>query len=135
MLPQVAYNIVDKVSDLGLKDNYESVVKKKTENQGDKIVGGFKSTNPTDTFQEFGTGIVGSENPHVNPFLEKSGWKYDVNAHGEKGWVYPTNGGFKWTKGQPAKKKFYNATRRCEKEIGTIGAEEIQKAIRRLRKG
>lgn len=33
-------------------------------------------------FVEFGTGIVGSENPH--PDTSIIGWKYDVNNHGEK---------------------------------------------------
>lgn len=39
-------------------------------------------------YVEFGTGIVGSGNPH--PKLTESGWKYDVNEHGQSGWIYPT---------------------------------------------
>ncbi len=38
-------------------------------------------------FVEYGTGIVGSENPHPNPKVKN--WIYDVNAHGELGWWYP----------------------------------------------
>lgn len=38
-------------------------------------------------YVEFGTGIVGSENPHPNP----SRWQYDVNQHGDEGWWYKTD--------------------------------------------
>jgi hypothetical protein len=37
-------------------------------------------------FVEYGTGIVGKENPHPHA----TGWIYDYNGHGEKGWWYPT---------------------------------------------
>ena len=37
---------------------------------------------------EFGTGIVGSGSPH--PKIAESGWVYDVNQHGDYGWIYPT---------------------------------------------
>ena len=40
-------------------------------------------------FNEMGTGIVGSNNPHPNPDGPFKSWKYDVNEHGEKGWRYP----------------------------------------------
>ncbi len=35
---------------------------------------------------EFGTGIVGSGDAHE--MASKSGYKYDVNGHGEKGWRF-----------------------------------------------
>lgn len=51
-------------------------------------------------YVEFGTGIVGSNNPH--PQLPNN-WKYDVNSHGEKGWVYTAKDGKQyWTKGEIA---------------------------------
>ena len=66
-------------------------------------------------YVEFGTGIVGSENPHPHP------WVYDVNGHGEKGWFYPTDASdpnpwkhyyngtlYGWTKGQKARPFMYN---------------------------
>lgn len=46
-------------------------------------------------YVEYGTGIVGSENPHPKP----DGWSYDVNNHGEAGWWYPTDG----SDGNPSK--------------------------------
>lgn len=33
---------------------------------------------------EYGTGIVGSQNPHPNPI----NWTYDINDHGDRGWIY-----------------------------------------------
>lgn len=35
-------------------------------------------------YVEYGTGIVGSWNPHPKP------WEYDINGHSYKGWYYPT---------------------------------------------
>lgn len=52
-------------------------------------------------FVEYGTGIVGAQNPHPQP---ASGWSYDVNEHGEKGWKYfdKKQNRWRWTKGEPA---------------------------------
>lgn len=52
-------------------------------------------------FVEFGTGVVGSESPH--PDTSISGWKYDVNEHGENGWFYFSDGEWNWTKGMPSR--------------------------------
>lgn len=54
-------------------------------------------------FVEFGTGIVGFENPHP----EANGWKYDVNNHGESGWFYFKNGDWHWTRGMPSRPFMY----------------------------
>lgn len=52
-------------------------------------------------FVEYGTGIVGANNPHPKP---APGWTYDKNGHGEKGWTYWDEKAqkYRWTKGQPA---------------------------------
>ena len=52
-------------------------------------------------FVEYGTGIVGAQNPHPQP---APGWSYDVNEHGEKGWVYfdRKQNRKRWTKGEVA---------------------------------
>lgn len=51
-------------------------------------------------FVEFGTGIVGKASPVLQ--ASKHSWEYDVNDHGEKGWIYTPDDGknFFWTKGQ-----------------------------------
>lgn len=59
-------------------------------------------------YVEFGTGVVGKDNSH--PKAAEKGWRYDVNSHGEKGWVYTKNGeDFYWTKGQKAQKFMWQA--------------------------
>lgn len=72
-------------------------------------------------YVEYGTGIVGSENPHT----EVEGWKYDVNEHGEKGWFYQDTGGnWHWTKGQKAHEFMYKAFQDLEANYMSI-AEQI----------
>lgn len=113
-----------------MKDNLKSVIKKKTELTETGAKGGFKTTDEIDTYKEYGTGIVGISNPHLSEVLSKIGWKYDVNEHGEKGWVYPKkDGGFGWTKGISAQKKFYLACKRVEEKFNDVVVEEISKII------
>ena len=73
-------------------------------------------------YVEFGTGVVGSSSPHPN----HQGWQYDVNAHGDDGWVYYNDdvGGFRWTKGFKSRPFMYNTARELEKECKRI-AEEV----------
>lgn len=127
-LPQVAENIVKQVSNVGLEDNYTSTTTLPIINTGDKVTGGIKTNNEGETFAEFGTGIIGSNNPHLSEYLAKSGWKYDVNKHGEKGWVYYKDGEFHWSNGIPAQKKFYNASTKMEEQFKEIAKEEFKKA-------
>ena len=121
-----------RVSEVGLEDNYKSTEILPVKNNGNTITGGIKTTDEKDTYKEFGTGIVGSQNPHVSEFLAKSGWKYDVNEHGEKGWIYPKEDGtFGWTKGIPAEKRFYNAMKNMEESSKEIAIEEFRKISRK----
>lgn len=81
-------------------------------------------------FNEMGTGIVGSNNPHPNPDGSFKSWKYDVNEHGEKGWVYPKEDGtYGWTKGLPSRHMFYSAFQDIKDEIGNIVDIEIRKTV------
>lgn len=129
-LPNVTVNIVNKLAEEGLKNNLKSTIKKDTQILGTKVIGGFKTTDSIDTYKEYGTGIVGASNPHLSEILEKIGWKYDVNDHGEKGWIYPKGDGtFGWTRGMSAQKKFYQACKRVEENFNDIAIEEISKII------
>lgn len=59
-------------------------------------------------YVEFGTGVVAKGNPH--PTSNEFGWNYDVNEHGEKGWVYKaSDGNFYWTQGEEAHQFMYRA--------------------------
>ena len=72
-------------------------------------------------YVEFGTGVVGSSSPHPDP----QGWQYDVNAHGDDGWVYydDYSGEFRWTKGFKSRPFMYNTARELEKECKRIALE------------
>lgn len=72
-------------------------------------------------YVEFGTGVVGSQSPHPNP----DGWQYDINNHGDSGWVYYNEdvGGFRWTKGFKSRPFMYNTARELEKSCARIARE------------
>ena len=71
---------------------------------------------------EFGTGIVGERQPHQ--VAAEFGYKYDINAHGDAGWFYPTTltdrnprkyvtkkgDVLAWTKGMPSRPFMYNTS-------------------------
>ena len=127
-LLEVAENIVKRVSEVGLEGNYNSTELLPIKTHINSVSGGIKTTDEKDTYREFGTGIVGSNNPHVAEYLAKVGWKYDVNEHGEKGWIYPKpDGTFGWTKGIPAEKKFYEAVKNMEDRFQEIATEEFKR--------
>ena len=73
-------------------------------------------------YVEFGTGVVGKGAAHPNP----QGWQYDVNNHGDEGWVYydDYSGKFRWTKGFKSRPFMYNTARELEKNCKRI-AEEV----------
>jgi hypothetical protein len=72
-------------------------------------------------YVEFGTGVVGSQSPHPNP----NGYQYDVNQHGDEGWVYydDDSGEFRWTKGFKSRPFMYNTARQLEKDCKKIATE------------
>lgn len=76
-------------------------------------------------YVEFGTGVVGSQSSHPNP----QGWQYDVNGHGDEGWVYydDESGKFRWTKGFKSRPFMYNTARELEKECKRITQEVFGK--------
>jgi hypothetical protein len=75
-------------------------------------------------FVEFGTGVVGAGSPH--PTMP---WQYDVNNHGEAGWVYynEKTGKFGWTKGMPSRPFMYNTAKHLQDELERI-AKEVWKS-------
>lgn len=76
-------------------------------------------------YVEFGTGVVGSQSPHPDP----QDWQYDVNNHGDKGWVYydDYSGKFRWTKGFKSRPFMYNTARELEKQCEKIAREVFGK--------
>ena len=89
-------------------------------------------------YVEFGTGIVGADNPHPNP----DGWEYDVHGHGNSGWYYPSEKGgwipkegtykgqrMAWTKGQPARPFMYSTMLELEEIAKQEGGRIIAQYI------
>lgn len=84
-------------------------------------IGIIKAGTKYAAYVEFGTGVVGSQSPHPNT----AGWQYDVNNHGDEGWVYydDDSGKFRWTKGFKSRPFMYNTARQLEKECVRIAKE------------
>lgn len=76
------------------------------------------------TYSEFGTGIEGRYSPYPKQELQ---WEYDVNNHGEAGWVYPIGEEFAWTKGQPANPTYFRASQRLRKRMPTLIKDEMKR--------
>lgn len=74
-------------------------------------------------FVEFGTGIVGAENPN-HPAHSAFDWEHDIHGHGYSGWWYPGDDGqAHWTKGQPSRPFMYETARQLEAEFPKIVQE------------
>lgn len=56
-------------------------------------------------FFEFGTGVKGARSPYgAYGYGQPDGWSYDVNGHGDAGWLYrDKDGELHWTKGLAAR--------------------------------
>lgn len=80
---------------------------------------------PYAVFVEYGTGVVGKAGQHPQP----DGWAYDVNNHGDSGWVYKSDrdGKFHWTKGMPSRPFMYNTLRELERKAENIAREVFGK--------
>lgn len=130
--PKIALKIADRLADEMMKDIYPNTEKISAKLEGNTAVAGIRNKEEKWTYKEYGTGIVGSQNPHVAEALASMGWKYDINQHGEKGWFYPKEDGtYGWTKGLPASKKFWQALQRAEEMFPEIGREELLREVGR----
>ena len=87
----------------------------------DRNIGIVRADTTYAVFVEYGTGVVGASNPHPAP----DNWRYDVNSHGEKGWVYKSerDGKFHWTKGMPSRPFMYDTIRELERNLDSIASE------------
>lgn len=74
-------------------------------------------------FVEFGSGIVGAENPHPDTSLVN--WKYDINSHGEAGWSYynDRDGQWHWTKGMQSRPFMYETGQDLRLIINKVAKE------------
>lgn len=144
--PKVALRIVDRLADIMMDCDLQSgTYKVPAKLEGNVAIAGIKNDELKSQFQEFGTGVIGQQFPHVSEELEKIGWKYDVNNHGESGWWYPTtendpnpykwtgsDGQLRaWTKGLPAGRYFYDALKRAEEMFTEVAIEELEREAKK----
>ena len=86
-------------------------------------------------FVEFGTGIVGQQNPHTNgEYLSKASWGYATGSKifttqdGRVGWIYPTDdGGFRFTEGMNSRPFMYETALELERQYAQIAKEVFAK--------
>lgn len=108
---------LDAVMSGELADSVEGVFFKK------ERMGVIYTDAPHALYVEYGTGIVGEENPNTNPEGNVE-WEYDIHNHRQHGWWYPADFGWwipkegkytgqpmAWTKGMPARPFLYNTLR------------------------
>ena len=101
---------------------------------GEKPVGYVRVNCEYAVYVEFGTGVVGKDNPHPNYKGYTLGYNYDRNGRGELGWWYPTdesdpnpyksvsaNGKlYAWTKGMPSRPFMYNTAKKIDEYIRAL---------------
>jgi len=76
-------------------------------------------------FVEYGTGVIGKNKPHKN--ISESGWSYDINEHGEEGWVYKDKSGqYFWTAGEEAHNFMYDTLVQLKEEYMTIARQVLK---------
>ena len=86
-------------------------------------------------FVEFGTGVVGQQNPHTNgEYLSKASWGYATGSKifttndGRVGWIYPTDdGGFRFTEGMKSRPFMYETALELERQYKQIAKEVFAK--------
>lgn len=96
------------------------------------------SSDPVIIFNEFGTGIRGTQDEWANKF----GYQVNASGKGETGWFYPTteddpnpykhyyNGQlYGFTHGLPSRHMFYDAYEDTKKQVGELVTIELSKSI------
>ena len=97
--------------------------------------GFIRVTSDHAAFVEFGTGVVGQQNPHKNgEYLSLASWGYATGSKrfttkdGRVGWVYPTDdGGFRFTEGMPSRPFMYETALELERQYMQIAKEVFGK--------
>ena len=81
-------------------------------------IGVIFTDNPVAFYVEYGTGVVGSQNPHPDP----KGWKYDINSHGEDGWWYwgEWDNNWHWTKGMSSRPFMYETAQELKSRVHQV---------------
>lgn len=116
VIDNASYNhIVNHLSSIK-KEDYDPATKR----------GVVYSSDPVIIYNEFGTGIRGTQDEWANKF----GYQVNASGKGESGWVYPKGDGtFGFTHGLPSRHMFYDAYIDTKKDVGRIVGIELSKNI------
>jgi hypothetical protein len=117
-LTDISEKIIGEVAEIGrdfvkTERGYEGTTQLPIVKEANKVTGGIQVEHAGIAFKEFGTGIVGKNNPH--PYATLNNWQYlighSVNSarHGENTWVYKKGENFYTTQGQKASRTFFKA--------------------------
>ena len=133
---EVAYKRVIDNASYNHIDNHLSSIEK--EYDSSSKTGKVFSNDPVIIFNEFGTGIRGTQ----DEWADKFGYQVNASGKGESGWFYPTNEEddnpykhyyngqlYGFTHGLPSRHMFYDAYLDTKKQIGNIVMVEISKSI------
>jgi HK97 gp10 family phage protein len=83
-------------------------------------------------YVEFGTGVVGRDNPHPDVSFLDQAWEYDSKGHGEAGWFYYKDGVKYHTRGQEAKPFLYPTYLYVRRIVTRTVNKHIKRALREL---
>lgn len=94
-------------------------------------VGFVKVASDHVAFVEFGTGVVGQNNPHKNgEYLSLASWEYATGPKifttkdGRVGWIYPTDdGGFRFTEGMESRPFMYETSLELQSKLEQFAKE------------
>ena len=138
-----ARQLVQRLVDLGANVARVKIVEMGAFYSGELLsgVGGYYSpslnagwvriSNDHAAFVEFGTGVVGMNNPHKNgEYLSKASWAYATGRtifttkDGRIGWFYPTDdGGYRFTEGMKSRPFMYETALELQREFPRIARE------------
>lgn len=93
--------------------------------------GFIRVTSDHAAFVEFGTGVVGQQNPHKNgEYLSLASWGYATGSKifttkdGRVGWIYPTDDGvFRFTEGMGSRPFMYETALELERQYAKVAKE------------
>lgn len=82
-------------------------------------------------YVEFGTGVVGRDNPHPDLTMFGENWKYNHKEKGEAGWYYIGKDGKRhWTKGMPSRPYMYKTYLYVRNQMLRVINQEIKKVLK-----
>lgn len=142
--PKIATNIANRLANKMLdyvKDKktehgatpYKDSKRIPTKLEGNVATAGIEDTTLKAKYNEFGTGIRGSENPHPSEGItyKDEGWWYPTDENDKNTTKRETENGelIAYTKGLPAQKGYYEAIQLAEERFIEVGNEELEKEV------